>query len=89
MVLISQILVTLLHFNKPNSHYDKVMKAKMPKSIWAQESIIAYEISTHSVHATDNETKTDWTIRSIVSNVQSESKRKSMEGFVSYQPAKQ
>jgi len=57
--------------------------------IWAHESITAYEISTHSVHATDSTTKTDRTMRSIVSNVESESKRINIEGFVSYQPAKQ
>jgi len=45
----------------------------------------AYEISTHSTlfmqQKTDNKTKTDRTIRSIVSNFQSESKRKKVQSF--------
>jgi len=48
----------------------------MQKNIWAQESITAYEISTHLVNATDSKTKTERTMRSIFSNVQSERGKK-------------
>ncbi|KAK7412662.1 hypothetical protein VNO78_04194 [Psophocarpus tetragonolobus] len=61
----------------------------MPQSIWVHESSQLMKYAPNSVQATDNKTKTDMTIRSIVSisNVESENKRKRLELLFRTSPA--